>query len=131
MPTEQQINSLFRRPLFTLDGEPVKRTPWDYPYSFERFCTWKGDEYEKTKHSVYSDRMLEWDSKKFNAACQAVWGNHGQCFDGRTPGEIQRFLSLYFGHDVVLTGIEKACNWANGYPCWIFCYYDKEAERND
>ena len=62
-----QLSPLFPQQLFNIEGNPVKRTPWEYPYSYDRFCTWKR-EFERTEHSAYSDRMYEWSATKFNDA---------------------------------------------------------------
>lgn len=107
-----------------LDGRPVKRTKFDYPYSYDEYVQWKGD-YSKTDHAVYSDRIMRWDYDKFNKCCREVWGNEGQRFDNRSPVDIEKFLSLYYEEDIKLTAVMQGCNASNGYPYWIFFYANK------
>jgi len=110
-------------PNFTdIHGRRVKKTPFNYPYSFDPFVTYL-NEYQKDKHSaVYSDRLYQWDYKKFNSCCQEVFGDTGQYFDSRKPEDIERFLSLYLGTNVKLTAIQKECNVSSGFPLWVFFY---------
>lgn len=106
-----------------LDGNPVKKTKDEYPYSYDPYVVWKGDyDKEKISNVVYSDRLWEWDSKKYNECCQEVWNNHGQYFYNREPEDIERFLSKYFRRNIKLTVILEGCNVSNGYPVWVFYY---------
>ena len=107
---------------FNLDGEEVKRTPISHPYSYEPFVQWI-DDYNKEKgHTVYSDRMFQWDSEKYNKCCDEIFGNHGQYFDNRNPDKINQFLNKYFGKEVKLTAILQYCNVSTGFPYWRFIY---------
>lgn len=104
------------------DGNPVRRSMREYPYSYDEFVVWKSDDYKRSadNHTVCSDRMYQWDYKKYNKCCREVWGNEGQYFDNRSREDIERFLQLYFGHDLKLVAIAQACNASNGYPYWTF-----------
>ena len=105
-----------------LDGEPVERTPWSHPYSFDEHVLWKSDDCTKMDHFVYSDRMMSWDWDKFHESMKQVWKQHGHYFDGDDPKDVEKFLSLYNGHPVKLTAILKGCNVSNGYPYFVFGY---------
>ena len=108
------------------DGERITRTPSSHPYAYDAHFTWKSERFETTDHAVYSDRLFQWNSNKFDASVTAVWPENpgGQMFYSRNPVDIQRFLCLYFGKDVELTGVLQGCNVSNGYPYWIFAYRD-------
>lgn len=109
-----------------LDGNPVKRTKEDYRYSYDFFVVWRQDYNQNTSDTVYSDRLWQWDSKKYNTCCMEVWGNKGQSFHGRKPKEIESFLNKYFGRKVKLTAIMEGCNVSNGYPIWSFHFETTE-----
>jgi hypothetical protein len=111
------------------DGKPITRTKEKYPYSYEPYFIWKKDNFKNgNNQTVYSDRLFQWDSKKFNECSEKVWKNSGQYFDNRNPSDIEKFLSLYYGEDIELTGIMQCCNLSNGYPIWIFLFNDKEKQ---
>lgn len=113
--------------LTDIHGRPIEKTPRSYPYSFDTYCVFKSNEWSSMDSGDYSDRLLQWDSKKFATCMKEVWGERaGQYFDNKEPKDIEKFLSLYHGKNLELTGIEKACNQWNGYPYWIFYYKDKE-----
>lgn len=109
-----------------LNGNPVKRTPIGYPYSYDDFVIWKHEDFNNEgRHSVYSDRMMSWDCGKFNRCCQEVFGNTGQFFNDlneRPPKDIEKFLCMYLEKEVKLTAIIQGCNRSNGYPYWVFIY---------
>lgn len=114
-------------PYVTMDGFPVERTKTKYPYSYDAFRVYRRH-WSPNDKCVYSDRMFEWDSEKFNECCKEVFGNSGQLFGNRKPDGIQKFLRLYFeDDDIFLTGIMEGCNMSNGYPYWIFYYTSKES----
>lgn len=104
-----------------IHGNPIRRTQGEYPYSYDPFVVYSND-YKETDKVVYSDRLYSWDCTKYNECRNKVYKDHGQSFDVSDPGKIQEFLSLYFGRQVILTGIEQACNVSNGFPYWIFYY---------
>lgn len=112
-----------------LDGKPVKRTPRSDPYGYDDFVLYKDEDFKETDNWVYSDRMIQWDSKAFDNAVNEVWPENpgSQMFYGKAPEELTRFLSLYFGKEVKLTAVMQGCNRASGYPYWIFAYRE-EAE---
>lgn len=107
-------------------GEPITRTKASHPYSYQPFEVWRSDK-EQGDSGVYSDRLYQWDSQKFNACCREVWGNEGQYFDDRSPEDIERFLQLYFDKPGIrLTRIVECCNQSSGYPLWYFNYRNQQ-----
>lgn len=111
-----------------LHGRPVERTPFSHPYNFDQYVTWKSKDYDSNKiySGEYSDRMMEWDRKKYCDCIKEVFGNERQYFDNRKPEDIEKFLIKYFGHDLTLVAVEKACNWSTGYPIWVFHFESHE-----
>ena len=102
-------------------GNPVERTPITNPYSYDGFVTWKND--SKPNNTVYSDRLYQWDSKKYNENCKKHFGNEGQVFYDREPEKIEIFLRDYLDNDsLILCRIMQYCHQARGYPIWRFDY---------
>lgn len=111
-----------------LNGNPIKRTPSEYPYSYDEYVLYKSPDFKQTDTMVYSDRLLQWNWQAFEKAVSEVWPEtpHSQYFSGKKPQDINRFLNLYLGKEVKLTAVLQGCNWGNGYPYWIFAYRDEE-----
>lgn len=106
-----------------LTGREVKRTPLEYPYNYDEYVVWKDKNFDISSCSgVYSDRLWEWDSAKYNRCCQEVFKNTGQRFNSREPEQINKFLNLYFEKKIKLTAILQGCNQWSGFPYWIFLY---------
>lgn len=112
-----------------INGDPVRRPKSSYPYSYSRFVVWKGN-YKRTDSVVDHDRMMQWDIDKFSRCCKEAFGDKGQMFYSRAPKDIEKFLSLYFGEDIELTGIEEGCNVSTGYPIWSF-YYRRKNDKGE
>lgn len=112
-----------------IHGHPVDRTPQSHPYSYDPYIIWKGD-YKglETTSVVYSDRLAQWDTKKFNECCEKVFKDKRQSFHSRKPADVEKFLTMYFGEKIKLTAIEQGCNVATGYPYWVF-YYEEIKEE--
>jgi len=115
-------NGCYVSGITNLAGEIVERTKGEYPYNYDAFLIWKGNYIKGKSDVVYSDRLMQWDYKKFNKCCNEIWDNEGQYFSNRNPKDIEKFLSLYWDKEIVLTAIEECCNVSNGYPIWIFYY---------
>lgn len=108
---------------FNIRGEIVERPQRQYPYSYDPYCLYKSDDWSLTDDGDYSDRLQQWDYDKFTKCMKEVWGERcGQYFTNKDPKDIEKFLSLYFGKKIKLTGIEQGCNVATGYPYWVFYY---------
>ena len=109
-----------------LNGVPVDRMMYSYLYNYDGFVVWQRkreqNECLKNCHTVYSDRLYQWDWKRFNKCCEEVFGNSGQYFDNRKPEDIEKFLSLYFGKTVKLHVVMQYCNQSTGFPYWRFDY---------
>lgn len=110
--------------LIGIDGKPIERTPESHPYSYDAFFEYMAPDYKESDSMVYHDRMMQWDGKAFRNAVASVWPDkaESQMFYGKIPEDVEKFLCLYFGKSVRLTGILRGCNVSNGYPYWIFCY---------
>lgn len=109
-----------------LEGKEIKRTPECHPYDYDSFVLWKGEYHKEFSHVAHSDRLYEWDSKKFDSCCKKVFGNTGQLFNKRSPKKINKFLNMYLGKEVVLTAILQCCNQSTGFPYWCFLYEDSD-----
>lgn len=105
-----------------LDGNSVKKTRAEYPYSYDAYVIWQNNYQKDKSQTVYSDRLKQWDWEKYNNCCETVWHNQGQYFDQRTPEDIEKFLCLYFDKQIKLTAITQGCNVSSGYPYWVFYY---------
>lgn len=71
----------------------------------------------------YSDRLYQWDWKKYNTLCEKHFGDRGQWFSQRAPKKIEAFLREYHGFAIlVLLYIVEGENLGNGYPYWVFGY---------
>lgn len=104
--------------------DPNFRPKWKYPYSYDPFTIFR-HKTETPEHSVYTDRMYKWDSKKFDALCTEYFGNTSQYFDNRDPKKIEAFLSAYLDKDVILCEIIEYCDVSSGYPTWRLDYKEK------
>lgn len=121
---QNYYGEMYKRVYYNIHGEEIQRTPEDFPYNYEGFVIWKKD-YRDTDEEVYSDRLAFWDPNKYNDICEHVWDEKEQRFDINNPDKISKFLSLYFGEDIVLTGIEQYCNAHSGFPYWAYYYRGK------
>ena len=102
-------------------GNSIKRTPDNYSYSYDAYVIVKNA--EKYEHTVYSDRLFQFDSGKYNKFCQKHFGNEGQYWDNRSEEKIEAFLRDYYDKpDLRLIGIMQGCNVSNGYPYWVFMF---------
>lgn len=107
------------------NGSPIKRTPTNCPYAFDEHFVWKSEDFDPTtSRAEYSDRLRQFDVVKYKSATEAVWPDMPgrDFFHDVKPEEVNRFLNLYFGREVKLTGILKGCNHSNGFPYWVFAY---------
>ncbi len=110
------------------DGKPCERTPLNYPYSYDPFVIWRSEEFSEEAmkspywNSTFSDRMRQWDYKKFDDAWHEVWGGGGKGFRYKKINDIEKFLSLYYGQDVKLLELSEQCNCSSGIPYWCFVF---------
>lgn len=112
------------QPFFGLDGKPITKSPWTHPYSYDDYVQWETSDFKYEECKVaWSDRLFQFDHKRYDNCCMEVWGNKGQVFSGREPEQIEYFLRLYLDQpDLKLHGIVNGCNSSSGYPYWIFFY---------
>jgi hypothetical protein len=112
-----------------LDGRSVDRISDKFPYSYDEFVRFKRG-YKSNDEVVYSDRLHQWDSEKYDKCCLEVFGNTGQYFSNRKIDDIQKFLRMYFDDEsLIITAVTQACNVSNGYPYWGF-YYRKSVGKS-
>ena len=81
-----------------------------------------GEKINNNASTMYSDRMFNWDSNKFNRCCKKCFGNTGQWFNNRSKKDIDRFLSMYLEKEVNTFLIVCYENRSNGFPYWRFDY---------
>lgn len=104
----------------TIDGYEVKRSPKQYPYSFTRYCIYKGA-WRCTDETVYSDRLCDWYPDEYDDLRNKMLGR-SDYFKLYEPQAIEKFLCTLFKKNILLTGIEEACNFSTGYPYYIFYF---------
>ena len=109
------------------EGKPISKDPHSHPYSFDEYVEYK--KADKYKHAVYSDRLFQWNSEKYNKAAEKVWGNKSQYFNAGDYAKIEQFLQEYLEkHNLELIGILKGCNRSSGYPYWVF-FFNEEKQQ--
>ena len=106
----------------TIDGSEVERNRYEHPYSYTRFCIYKNG-WKPTDRVVWSDR-LEGEPGSSDKLREEYLGV-GSYYSGKSPKDIERFLSRLFEYEVVLTGIEQECNASNGFPYWLLYFRKK------
>ena len=111
-------------PFVCLNGEPVQRTPYTHPYSYDEFLVYKAVDFSEMDTVVYADRLYQWNACTFKCAYSQVWPKYpnGRNFHNKLIGDIERFLQLYYQRDVHLTAVLQGCNMGNGYPYWVFFF---------
>lgn len=105
------------------DGKPVKKNKMEYPYSYDPFVYWRTGNPKETTHTVYSDRMWQWDYTKYNKAATKAFGSAKQILTGTNHEQMQELLREYYEDPTIkLQLVVEYCNISNGYPLWRFDY---------
>jgi hypothetical protein len=118
----ESFGGQYYSPYCDLNGKPVECTPITHPYSYDPYVVWKGD-YNEKDYAVYSDRLYQYDHKKYNEACEKVFGNQGQVFFERQPKDVEKLLQLIYEDDTIeLTAIMQGANKSSGHRYWVFFY---------
>lgn len=108
-------------------NNPIKRTPSEYSYSYDGYIIYRSAPNDEVNATVWSDRIYQQDSTKFNHLCLKHFGDKGQYFSDRDPKLIQSFLSEYFDKpELKLIFIMQYCNRSSGYPLWRFAVNYKQ-----
>ena len=109
---------------FNIHGEPVERTKADHPYGYDSHLVLRHRENVEGMCGTYSDRMEQWDYKKYYDLKQKFAPrSHGSSWNGAGGKEIEDFLRAYFDKpELQFIGMEEGCNVSNGYPYWVFFY---------
>ena len=103
------------------DGKPVKRTKTSYPYAYTEFVLHRMGRNEDVDRWVYTDRMAEWDHKKYCRLYKEHMENRR--FDNARPNAIQAFLRAYNDDPKLqLIIVMEWCNQTTGYPTWSLHY---------
>ncbi len=113
-------------------GNPVAKTPFTHPYNYDDFVSWRGGPNERVNGSTYSDRLRQWDEKKYNELCLKHFGNTGHQFylNDRKPKQIEAFLRDYTNDQgLELIYIMQGCNKSSGQPIWTFLYRSSDAAQ--
>lgn len=107
-----------------IEGNIVKRNPYTNPYNYDEYVIWKKGCKIDRSTAVYSDRLQQWDSEKFNKCKSKINGE----FSYDNPKTVETFLSLYFEQEIELTAIVQGCNQSSGFPYWVFYYKEENHE---
>lgn len=83
---------------------------------------------EKPKHHVYSDRLYQWNPKKYNELRKKHFNDIAQLWDNSDIEKIEDFLSDYFEKKVKLLKVLRGENQSTGYPYWVFGYDEVEGQ---
>lgn len=103
-------------------GNPVEKTKWEYPYSYDGFVTYRNGDNAEVSHTVYSDRLLQQDHDKTRKLMKKHFGNQGDYYSERSPEAIEKFLTEWFNDErpLKLILVMEYCNVSSGYPVWRF-----------
>lgn len=83
---------------------------------------------KKANRTFYHDRMLQWDSEKYDKIATKIFGRPIQSFYGCSEKDIETFLKDYFDEELELVAISFDINPSNGYDIWRFDCYIKEGD---
>lgn len=106
-------------------GNPVRRTKWTHPYSYDGFVLWTSNDYnpQMPAGTIYSDRLYEWDYKK----AIALGEKHGiQRWDNTPTDQIEAFLRDWNDNpNLRLVLVMEYCDQSSGYPVWRFDFTEQ------
>lgn len=106
---------------------PVKRTKYQFPYSYDAFITYRNGKNEEATSTIYSDRLLQWDYTRYNELSLKHFGDTAQIWFNREPEKIEAFLKDWTGDiNLKLIFIMEGCNVSNGFPYWRFDFCSKK-----
>jgi hypothetical protein len=103
-------------------GNPVERTKFDHPYSYDGYVTYRNGKNEEATSTVYSDRILRQDYEKTRKLMKKHFGDTSDYYNDREPEKIEEFLSEYLDKKIKIIFIMEYCNKSSGYPLWRFDY---------
>lgn len=110
------------------------KTKFTNPYDYDPILQFSARSKLPENGSCYSDRMSQWDYKKYRDLCEKHFKGKngdpgGDYFDRRTPADIEAFLREYFDKpELTLLRVEEHCNVSNGFPVWFFAWNNPVAE---
>ena len=109
-----------------INGKPVKHRPRDYPYSYDNFVLWKGDNFKETTNCIVSFQLSHINHEKYTASCIRAWERTGDNFGYRSPEDLEQFLCYFYGISLDLTAVVQGCKNNHGYPYWVFYFKRNE-----
>jgi hypothetical protein len=113
------------------NGKSVKRTPDEYPYSYNGYIVYRGGPNSKVRMTLWSDRLRQEDHKKYDELCQKHFGNTGHYFHNRNVEDTEAFLREFTNEPKLkIMYIMQCCNHTSGEPLWRFAvYYPKKRNK--
>jgi hypothetical protein len=100
----------------------IERTPSTHPYSYDSYILWRNLPNDQMNASAYSDRMMQWNYKKFDE----LWKKHGlkgQYWYASDKDKIEAFIKDYFEKpNLKVVYVMQCCNQATGFPLWFVAY---------
>lgn len=110
--------------------DPQFKSKWTNPYDYDPIIQFIGK--GEANASIYTDRLLQWDSKRHDELCVKHFGNEGQNWDRREPKKIEAFLRDWCDDQKLkLTQVIEYCNVSNGYPTWRLDYFKPSEKRTE
>lgn len=117
-------------------GNPVKKTPFSHPYSYDCFVKQRFGPNEDIESSIYTDRMFQWDWDKMNKAQDVVRKRKGwkDCFNwsNLTKEDLDALIQYYWDNpNLEMVLFEECCNVSSGYPIWIVSFKDNSKKEEE
>lgn len=103
-----------------------QRTREQYPYSYDAHYKWRDfdkDNPPEGMDCIYSDRMMQWDYEKYEAARQKV---DAGWIENISREKAEGIIDAYYDGKYKCVGFAACCNVSNGYGIGIFFIVPKE-----
>ena len=100
-----------------------KKTPLDYPYSYDPFVIFDSGESRVGTNTVYTDMLLQQNHSKCNDLMEKHFGNSKQNWRDRSKEDIESFMRDWCNNpNLRVIRLKEYCNSSNGYPYWRIDY---------
>lgn len=110
-------------------GRIAVRTKHDHPYSYDPICQFL-DSKVKAEHTVYSDRMQQWDWKKYEECAMKVRSKYPTGDFGTRQRRVELLLRLYCDDpSIKLACIVEYCNPSSGYTVFRYDYSSDKVSK--